>query len=242
MGISVVLRTRMFSPDMSQAASEVYLDIQLDALVAMDLVWLRLNPETPALHASGVRYHHEQIKDEWLDIGAALHDRVCDCKGLAAWRVAELRTSGEDPAARTCKKFAVVDDPAVGRLMLYHIQVERGDGTIEDPSRDLGMGGEEPDGYLPVPGVAFAVANTLTHTIGAGMLGDAAALAALDALRARAEAGDRTAKYLIGVAREIRARGYDPHKTKFVRRPDGAFEWTYPDGRARRGGSDRGGR
>jgi hypothetical protein len=227
-GLSIVIRSRMFTPDMSQRASEEALDICLDALVRIDLLWLRLNPTTPRLRDSGVRYYHEGIKDEWYDIGAALHDQVADCKGLAAWRVAELRASGEDLAAATSKKFAVINDPSIGKLLLYHIQVTRGDGSVEDPSRETGMGGVEPDGYLPVPGVAWAVANAMTHNIGAAMLGNPRALEVLQELQERANRGDRLAYYLRGVARDIVASGYDPRKTKFVRHDDGSFEWVYP--------------
>ena len=244
MGILITLRSRIFTPDWSQRASEQVLDIQLNALVDIDLLWLRLNPRTPNLRDSGVRYFHDGIVDEWHTIDAALHDGVADCKGLAAWRVAELRASGEDPAAHTFKKFAVVDDPTVGNMLLYHIQAQRGDGRIEDPSRDIGMNAVEPDGYIPVPGVAWRVLNVLEHTIGAAMLGDQAALDALAALRARADGsspGSHMARYLLGVCRMIRERGYDPRKTDFVRRDDGAFEWDYPTGASAVGGS-RGGR
>jgi hypothetical protein len=228
MGIIITLRTRMFTADMSQRASEVYLDIQLRALVDMDLYWLRLNPGTPKLRVSGVRYYHEGIRDEWFDIGAALHEHVADCKGLAAWRVAELRASAEDVAAHTTLKFAVVDDATLGKMLLYHVQVMRGDGRIEDPSREQGMGGSEPDGYLPVPGVAWAVANALTHTVGAAMLGDRQGAAALEELWQRSQRGDRRARYLVGVVQSIVDRGYDPRRTEFVRQADGSFAWVYP--------------
>jgi hypothetical protein len=240
MGITITFNTRMFTPDMSQSASEQGLDYCLDALVAIDMLWLRLNPRTPRLRDSGVRYHHEMIRDEWFDIGAALHDKVADCKGLAAWRVAELRVSGEDPAAHTSKKFVEIDDPTVGKLLLYHIQVTRGNGVIEDPSRETGMGGSEPDGYIPVPGVAWAVANAMTNTVGAAMLGNPSAIKALAELRERANKGDKIAYYLRGVARDIVKRGYDPRKTKFVRHADGSFEWVYPDGLESPGGHDSG--
>ena len=230
MGITITMRTRMFTPDMSQRASEMYLDIQLDALIAMDMLWLRLNPKTPKIRRSGVRYYHEGIRDEWLDCGAALHDHVIDCKGAAAWDVAELRASGEDPGAHTTKKFVEVVDPTVGKLLLYHVLTERGDGRVIDISRELGMGGIEPDGYMPVPGVAFAIANALTHTIGASQLGNRDADAALEELWQREQRGDKRAKYLNSVVRMILAQGYDARRNKFVRQADGSFEWVYPDG------------
>ena len=229
MGITITVRTRIFTPDWSQRASEMVLDIQLDALIAIDLLWLRLNPKTPRLRASGVRYYHEGIKDEWYTIDAAIHDRVADCKGLAAWDVAELRALGEDPGAHTTKRFVEVVDPTVGKLLLYHVLTERSDGRLIDPSRELGMGGSEPDGYMPVPGVAWGIANALTHTIGASQLGNTEADAALEELWQREQRGDQRAKYLNSVVRMIINRGYDARRSKFVRRADGSFEWDYPD-------------
>lgn len=228
MGIIVTFRSRIFTPDWSRRASEQVLHIHLDSLVAIDLLWLRLNPKTPRLKDAAVRYYHEGIKEEWFSVDAALHDGVADCKGLSAWRVAELHATGEDPQAHCTLRFAEVYDPAVGNILMYHVVVKRGDRTIEDPSRDKGMGGTEPDGYIPVPGVAWAIANVLTHTIGAAQLGNADALAALDDLRARAERGDARARYLNGVCKQILAQGYDARRSEFVRAPDGRFEWQYP--------------
>jgi hypothetical protein len=241
-GITVVFRSRIFTSDWSQRASEMVLDIHLDSLVAIDLLWLRLNPKTPKMRASGVRYFHEGIRDEWYSIDAALHDHVADCKGLAAWDVAELRASGEDPGARTTKRFVEVTDETFGKMLLYHILTERSDGRIIDPSRDLGMGGEEPDGYMPVPGVAWNIANTLTHMIGASQLGNREADAAIEALWRREQRGDKRAKYLNSIIKMILAQGYDARRTEFVRRPDGSFEWTYPNGTEVPGGSVSGGR
>ena len=241
MGITITLHTRLFTEDMSQRASEQGLDYCLDCLVNLDLLWLRLHPDTPKLCDSGVRYNHQLIVDEWHDIGAALHDHIADCKGLGAWRTAELRASGEDPAAHTFKKFAVVDDPTVGKLLLYHIQCQRGDGRIEDPSRDLGMNMDEPDGFIPVPGVRWAIANAMTNEVGAAMLGDQRAQRVLNELRERANRGDRIARYLRGVARDIVTRGYDPRKTELLRHRDGSVEWVYPTGASAVGGT-RGGR
>lgn len=57
-----------------------------------------------------------------------------DCDDLCAYRVAELLETGEPARLRIyCKETA--DD-----IKLYHVQVRRADGTIEDPSRICGMG------------------------------------------------------------------------------------------------------
>lgn len=219
------LRTRIFTEAYSQAASERALDRWLEMLVQQNLDYLREHPETPRLRDSGVRYFHEGIVDEWMDIPEALHEGVTDCKSLAAWRVAELRLSGEDPDARCTKKLAVVDDPDAGQLMLYHVIVQRSDGCIEDPSTELGMNVAEPDGYIPVPGVPWVVVNGMTNAVGAAMLGNDDATAQLRRLRERAEQGDARARYFIEVARLIRDKGYDPRRARWGRLPDGSWRW-----------------
>lgn len=89
----------------------------------------------PALYKSGVRYKNEPEgrPDESLDIPKILIQGHGDCFHLCAWRVAELREAGEKAKIRlTCKRRK--DDKRV-----FHVQVRRGNGDIEDPSRILGM-------------------------------------------------------------------------------------------------------
>jgi hypothetical protein len=63
-----------------------------------------------------------------------------DCDDLAAWWAAELRESGDDPDAAP-----IVYQSKPSR---WHAVVQRGDGSIDDPSRWAGMG--KPGGPLPV--------------------------------------------------------------------------------------------
>lgn len=106
----------------------------LCGLVAQNLVQMRRGA-FPALYRSGIRYEREPIGQEnWLSARDLLRKKRGDCEDLAAYRVAELRTSGEDPRAQ-----AVVRTVRPG---LMHVVVQRGDGGIEDPSRRLGMTGD----------------------------------------------------------------------------------------------------
>ena len=227
--IAIELRTHIFTEAWSQSASEKVLDIILEALVQIDILYLRLNPKTPKMYDSGVRYYHDGIRDEWFSADEAMHEKLADCKGLSAWRVAELRVTGEDPGAKCFKKFAVIEDPTVGKLVLYHVQVLRSDGTIEDPSRKLGMNLPEPDGFIPVPGVPWVVVNGMENVIGAAMNGNDTALAQLKALGSHAKQGNKVARYLVDIGKRIRAKGYTPEKTEFKRQPDFSWEWVYPD-------------
>jgi hypothetical protein len=67
------------------------------------------------------------------------HDvTVSNCEDLACWRVAELRVRfGE--AAQPYVTSQMLNSPEHGLFTLYHIRVRRADGTIEDPSKILGM-------------------------------------------------------------------------------------------------------
>ena len=113
----------------------------LAALVALDRVYLQAHPRTPALYESGVRYlrdaeHATQGTPDaelWLTIPDCLRAGGADCKVLSAWRVAELLEGGERARPH-------VRAPRAGSGT-WHVQVKRGDGSIEDPSRLLGMRG-----------------------------------------------------------------------------------------------------
>lgn len=116
------------------------LEAALEALVALNRVYLRSHPTAPMLYESGVRYlrdvdNRDQRKPRaelWYTVPDVLRSGGADCKCLAAYRVAELRETGEE--ARCLVKRVTAH--------LWHIQVTRGDGTMEDPSAELGMNGD----------------------------------------------------------------------------------------------------
>lgn len=85
----------------------------------------------PLLYEAGVSYRDEP-RDVWRHAIDVSTEGWGDCEDLAAYRAAELRFSGEDDAARVA-----VYQSGPGR---YHAVVARGDGSIEDPSKVLGMG------------------------------------------------------------------------------------------------------
>jgi hypothetical protein len=115
------------------------LDHLLEALTMANVAYLLTHPQTPLLYASGVRYEQEPDgRDEWQDIPDTIARRTGDCEDLACWRVAELRASGEIGATRA---ISVSDMPDHSGKMVttFHICVLRQNGSIEDPSRRLGM-------------------------------------------------------------------------------------------------------
>lgn len=92
------------------------------------------------LYESGVRYQAEPLgEEEWLDIPSLYKQGWGDCEDIACARTAELRFQGI--AAVPCLKSKPVPKPG-GTITLVHIMVLWPDGTVEDPSKILGMGGE----------------------------------------------------------------------------------------------------
>lgn len=105
----------------------------LEALVYRDQRQLARG-HFPPLYQAGVRYRREPGANHWQTAREVLAARSGDCEDLAAWRVAELRESGEDRKAYCMIRHG-------GRPGLWHILVRRGDGSTEDPSKILGMKG-----------------------------------------------------------------------------------------------------
>ena len=126
MGWSATIETSRLTPSV--------LDHLCEALARIDVDHLRAAPSLPSLYRSGVRYRAEPPGSErWADIPTILARGGGDCEDLTAWRVAELRMSGEVGARATS-----IWQPTPQGL-LVHVLVRRGDGRLEDPSRLLGM-------------------------------------------------------------------------------------------------------
>lgn len=118
----------------SEEEKILILKAMLEALVLANVFYLQRRPATPPLYGAGVPYVAEPPgRDNWQDIPRTLALREGDCEDLATWRIAELRVRENENALPhvTAKK--------IGDFTLYHILVKRGDGSIEDPSRILGM-------------------------------------------------------------------------------------------------------
>jgi|SRR4051812_36125329 hypothetical protein len=105
----------------------------LAALTDLNMTLLRRRP-LPLLYDSGVRYEREKPfddgtpREQWLTAPVVLMRHAGDCEDLACWRSAELQLQGIDAKAQARRS-------SVG----YHIVVVYANGTIEDPSRKLGM-------------------------------------------------------------------------------------------------------
>jgi hypothetical protein len=104
----------------------------------------------PPLYASGVTYKEDPAgREDWRDVYSVMEKGTGDCDNLVCWRVAELRVAGI--AAEPVIKWQHLG-PDVARqlgypcgpdgLWMVHCCVRFPDGTIEDTSKNLGMGAE----------------------------------------------------------------------------------------------------
>lgn len=123
----------VFYPDASKAEEAEALRVLLDALIRINLSFLRHHPDTKPLYKAGVVYGRTEI---WDPIPALYARRYGDCKSLSAARIAELVNSGVDaqPSFRW--------NPRPNGAKDFHILVQTYAG-FEDPSRKLGMGKNE---------------------------------------------------------------------------------------------------
>ncbi len=111
----------------------------LDALILADLLWFQANANTPGVYDTPLQYQAEEIgRDDWRDIPSVLEHKGGDCEDLACYRVAELRHRHGEPA-QPYVTSTLVRSKRYGVFTLYHIRVKRADGSIEDPSKILGM-------------------------------------------------------------------------------------------------------
>ena len=122
----------------------------------------------PPLYASGVRYQEDPPgHEDWRDCLAVLRRGIGDCDQVVAWRVAELRVNGT-PAEPVLKwqwipremmlylygrddrgnynhdRAVQIVTKMIGKAAgcwMVHCLVRFPDGSIEDPSKILGMGG-----------------------------------------------------------------------------------------------------
>jgi hypothetical protein len=141
-GFRIIFELDLFKGPHEAELSQRVLQVMLDSLYKVDCLYLQANPNTPRIYSPNLvtrkpRIHYER-EDEgrelWQDIPTTLALGEGDCEDLACWRAAELTMLDKIPCTPT---FTV--KPRASGGMLYHILVKHPDGTLEDPSRKLGM-------------------------------------------------------------------------------------------------------
>jgi len=103
----------------------------VEALSAVNERFLRDHPEVPKLYeCKRIRY----IDDggvSWKDLVEIMRTQMGNCQSLSAWRLAELRTEGENASVH----LYLTD----GDELRYHVAVRRASGAIEDPSKNFSV-------------------------------------------------------------------------------------------------------
>lgn len=131
----ILFKLGLFGSAEARPSSERVLAKSLDLLYTADVEYLRRYPQTPSIYTPGVvRYVREPIPAEvWKTIPYIIEDGFADCEDSACARSSELLVhDGID--AKPVFSFR-----KIGNLSIYHIVVRHPDGTIEDPSKRLGM-------------------------------------------------------------------------------------------------------
>ena len=133
------------------------------------------------------------------------HDvTVSNCEDLACWRCAELRFTKEDLGAQVIKTHHLIPSEDDGRpFLLYHITVQRGDGRIEDPSKQLGMGREVPIQYQSLAGLDYQVAKLAQMMLNAARKGNPVAREQVFKLCRLARQGQPAATRAVGLLQEV---------------------------------------
>lgn len=109
------------------------IDATLEGVTRLDEALIKAGTPTFAESVGAVKWRPEPPGDEHFDHAAKVLQRGWgDCDDLAPWHAASLRVTGEDPGAT-----AIVRRSGPTR---WHAVVQRSDGSIEDPSREAGMG------------------------------------------------------------------------------------------------------
>jgi hypothetical protein len=113
----------------------------ISALHQIDRAYIARNPETPCVYESGVVYEREPFGGGfWMDVGRVLARGSADCEDLACYRASWLNVRGVDRFATPV--ILTFDDSERTGIVHFHVVVRRGNGTIEDPSKALGMPGD----------------------------------------------------------------------------------------------------
>lgn len=98
----------------------------------------------PRIYESGIEFRPEPWQGKFEEFADCL--TVCrrgwgDCDDLVAWRVAELRVLGDPKLGLSpCKATIKVYWREWFEGRGFHAEVRLPDGSVEDPSRFLGMG------------------------------------------------------------------------------------------------------
>jgi hypothetical protein len=108
------------------------LEAWFEALTLTNVSYLRANPGSPSIYASGVVYREEGSPEIWRDIPTVTAHGWGDCDDLACWLAAELRVRHQRRAVVSLQRQTT---PGLWHAVVRDIDT----GATLDPSRKLGM-------------------------------------------------------------------------------------------------------
>jgi hypothetical protein len=125
----------------------------LESLVKINVGWIASHPgEFRPLYSIGARWQNENNTERWLSIPEVIRathgpDRQpIDCEDLACYRAAELRAGlGGHPLGKVHAIADIRGRVVDGGRIIMHAFVRYPDGSVEDPSKKLGMPGQGAD-------------------------------------------------------------------------------------------------
>lgn len=123
----------VFSHGSSPVENAEVLRALLECLIAINIAYLEEHPKTIKLYDTRVVYGRT---DDWDSLPDLYTRGYGDCKTLTAVRCAELRLAGS--YANPTFRFQEFPEG-----MMYHILIETGPDTYEDPSKVKGMNQDE---------------------------------------------------------------------------------------------------
>lgn len=149
---NVLFDLALFPDEAERASSQKRVLVLLEALTLINQFYLDEHPDTPWLYQSGVRYKMPAqfgagaaeggVKgyrgEVFRDIPRILENGGGDCDNLASWRAAELRSR----LGIAASPYITWRKRADGGTTYHVICRYEYDGSSEDPSLLLGMGGE----------------------------------------------------------------------------------------------------
>lgn len=138
-GASYNVEMRTLTPKLVQSrrAKERTIEAMANGLALVNVEYLNAFPNTPLLYESGLYYCDDdtfRVKDPWNDIPVMLEKGCGNCTAIVAWRLAELWRMGHDDA-----EADAIHQTLPNGKTLFHLRIRRGNGSIEDPSKVLGM-------------------------------------------------------------------------------------------------------
>lgn len=128
----IALPINLFKDPWTRRASEMIVSRLFGVIVYANILYLKDHPDTPDLYDAGVIYKREN-GEQWKTIPECIADGYADCEDLSAWLVAQYIVR------KGIQARGLISKKCRGKRCLYHVRCRLPNGTIEDPSKILGM-------------------------------------------------------------------------------------------------------